>query len=203
MGSLKLLAPNAGRTRLCESEIESLVARAAEGDEHAWSGLVRQFDGLVWSVPRNYRLGDEDAADVAQTTWLRLVEHVGRLRDPARVGVWLLTTARRESLLRRRPQPVCLMAGDELPERPDESTPEPDSGLLRSERDDALWAAVERLGRRDQLLLGMLMSDPAPSYDEIASTLGMPIGSIGPTRARALERLRREIADDEPIVRAA
>ncbi|HEV2753269.1 MAG TPA: sigma-70 family RNA polymerase sigma factor, partial [Solirubrobacteraceae bacterium] len=150
---------------------------------------VDELGGLVWAVTRAHRLGDADAADVAQTTWLRLVEHLDRLDDPARVGAWLATTARRECLrvLRRCAQlvPHC----DDLPEPADDAAAH-DSALLAQERDAALWAAFAGLGDRDRSLLRMLMADPAPSYEEIGAALGMPIGSIGPTRARALQRLR-------------
>jgi RNA polymerase sigma factor (sigma-70 family) len=203
MGSLKLVAPTDGRRWLCESAIESMVEQAAAGDQRAWNGLVDQFAALVWSVPRSYRLCDEDAADITQTVWLRLVEHLCRLRDPARVGVWLLTTARRECQLRHRAQRVAPIGVDELPDVVDETAADLDDQLLEQERDELLWGAVSRLCDRDQTLLRMLMSDAPPSYDEISSRLGMPVGSIGPTRARALERLRGEVARDQLLPLAA
>jgi RNA polymerase sigma factor (sigma-70 family) len=203
MQPLRLLAPTKDRGRPRERAIERLVAHAATGDEHAWAGLVEQFEALVWSVARSYRLCDEDAADVTQTVWLRLVEHLSRLRDPSRVGVWLLTTARRECQLRYRSQHSKPVVVDELPEVVDVDAPADDEGLLTQERDELLWSAVARLRDRDQALVRMLVSDPAPSYGEIAQTLDMPIGSIGPTRARVLERLRGEVARDELLPRAA
>jgi RNA polymerase sigma factor (sigma-70 family) len=174
-----------------DAPLPHLVVHAKEGDEQAWAVLVSRHAGLIWSVARAHRLADADAADVAQATWAALFEHLGAIREPAAVGGWIATTARRECLrvLRRNERVVC---GAELPEPVDDGS-EPDAQLLASERDAALWAAFGRLGARDQALLRMLASEPAPSYEEIGAALGMPIGSIGPTRARALERLRREL----------
>jgi RNA polymerase sigma factor (sigma-70 family) len=169
-----------------------LIARAREGDDQAWDALVARYAGLVWSVARAHRLGHADAADVAQTTWTKLVEHLDRLQEPAAIGGWLATTARRECLRLIR-QAERTTFHDGVPEIADE-TPGLDAGLLVSERDAELWNAFSRLGPRDQALLRMLTAEPAPSYQEISAALGMPVGSIGPTRARALERLRRELA---------
>lgn len=182
----------APRARLSPDALSRLVDRAAAGDEHAWQGLVDELGGLVWAVTRAHRLGDADAGDVAQTTWLRLVEHLDRLDDPARVGAWLATTARRECLGVLRRSARTVPHGDELPE-PADDAPTHDAALLTQERDATLWRAFARLGERDRALLRILMADPAPSYEEIGAALGMPIGSIGPTRARALQRLRREV----------
>lgn len=191
----------AGRT---EAAIVRQVERAAAGDEFAWHALVHRFNGLVWAVTRSHRLSDDDAADVVQTVWMRLFEHLDRLRDPARVGVWLTTTARHECQALRRPARLVLVpSGDDLPEPVDEHAPGHDDSLLKRERDAALWESVERLSERDQALLRLLVSDHAPSYEEIGASLEMPIGSIGPTRARALERLRREIPGDSESLLAA
>src|SRR4051794_19123105 len=114
------------------SEVAELVAAAAEGDQVAWDGLVDRFNGLVWSVARAHRLSPVDAADVVQTTWLRLVEHLGRLQEPERVGAWLATTARRECLRILRSSARQLVT-EELPEPV--STEPPDAGLLAEERD--------------------------------------------------------------------
>lgn len=176
-----------------DDEPARLVAAAASGDPDAWNALVARFSGLVWAVIRSHRLSASDAADVAQTTWLRLVEHLERVNDPARIGAWLATTARRESLRTLRLSRRQIPCGDDLPE-PDGEALDIDDALLRDERDRELWDAFGRLAPRDQALLRMLSADPAPSYREIAAALAMPVGSIGPTRARCLERLRREWA---------
>jgi RNA polymerase sigma factor (sigma-70 family) len=170
---------------------ESLVRAAARGDAGAWDELVERYAGLVWAVARAHRLSAADAADVAQTTWLRLLEHLGRLKAPGAVGAWLATTARRECLHVLRQAARC-RPSDVVPEPVADTEADADLPLLMAERDATLWKAFTRLPARDQALLRLLTSDPRPSYDEIGSALGMPIGSIGPTRARALERLRRE-----------
>ncbi|MDX6691949.1 MAG: hypothetical protein QOG15_3406 [Solirubrobacteraceae bacterium] len=174
-----------------DADVAQLVGAAAGGDQRAWDALVDRYAGLVWAVIRGHRLSGADAADASQTTWLRLVEHASGLKDPARVGAWLATTARRECLRILRTSGRQIPFGDDLPEPvcEDEGV---DDDLLRCERDAHLWEAFGRLPERDQSLLRMLVSDPAPSYLEIAGALDMPIGSIGPTRARCLERLRRE-----------
>jgi len=174
-----------------EDDVAQFLRAAAAGDENAWNMLVDRYASLVWSVIRAHRLSGADAADASQTTWLRLVEHADGLTDPARVGSWLATTARRECLHTLRKAGRQIPFGDDLPEPPAE-TPPVDAELLRSERDAQLWEAFGRLAQRDQSLLRMLVAEPAPSYREIAASLDMPIGSIGPTRARCLERLRHE-----------
>lgn len=173
-------------------EVASLVERAAAGDERAWHDLVEEFGGLVWAVARAHRLRDADAADVAQATWTRLVEHLDRLRDPARVGPWLATTARRECLRVLRQGARLVPRGDELPDCVDDA-PGQGAVLMERERDAALWKAFEYQRPRDRALLRMLLADPTPRYEEIGAALDMPVGSIGPTRERALERLRREV----------
>ena len=152
--------------------------------------LVDRFSGLVWATARAHRLARDDAADVAQTTWLRLVEHLDRIRDPDRVGAWLATTARHESLrvIRRgaREQPVD---DADLFEAPDDDTI--DRILVDPAGDGPLWRAFAALSERCKSLLRLLLSDEEPSYEVVSAALGMPVGAIGPTRMRCLERLRR------------
>jgi RNA polymerase sigma factor (sigma-70 family) len=174
-----------------DAPLPQLIAHARSGDDRAWDELVSRYAGLVWSVARAHRLGDADAADVAQATWMRLLEHLGNIREPAAIGGWLATTARRESVRVLRCAERTVPSA-EPPELIDDAS-EPDARLLTSERDAALWGAFGRLGTRDQALLRMLAADPPPSYEEIGAALGMPVGSIGPTRARALDRLRQEL----------
>lgn len=169
-----------------------LVSRAGEGDQCAWNELVERYNGLLWAVTRAHRLSTVDAADVVQTSWLRLVEHLPQLRNPDGVGAWLATTARRECLRVLRSAARCLPS-DDIELLVPAACHEIDDGLLTAERNDGLWAAFQRLPHRDQALLRLLSAEPAPSYAEISAALSMPIGSIGPTRARALDRLRREL----------
>ena len=176
---------------LTETSLSRLVRDAKLGDHRAWDALVARYGGMVWAVARAHRLGDADAADASQATWLKLLEHVGDIKEPRALGGWLATTARRECLrILRQSARVDPLA--DVPEAAD-GGPELDDRLLTSERDGHLWRAFEALPPRDQALLRMLAADPAPSYEEIAAALGMPIGSIGPTRARALVRLRRAV----------
>lgn len=179
------------QTLIPTTDVGALVRAAADGDQRAWSVLVDRFSKLVWAIARNHRLCPDDAAEVSQTTWLRLAEHIDRLQDPSKVGGWLATTARHESLRVLRGAGRQIPMGDDLPE-PEWADPEIDEELLRSERDTLLWRAFSRLPARDQALLRLLVGDPMPSYEAIGAAMGMPVGSVGPTRARCLERLRRE-----------
>jgi RNA polymerase sigma factor (sigma-70 family) len=179
---------------LQRTPVTTLVRDAKLGDQRAWDAIVARYGGMVWAVARAHRLGDADAADASQATWLKLLEHVGDIKDPRCVGGWLATTARRECLriLRHagRVDPLADVGGRDAIA---DGGPELDEQLLTGERDAHLWRAFEALPPRDQALLRMLAADPAPSYEEIGAALGMPVGSIGPTRARALARLRRAV----------
>lgn len=182
----------AARVRPSGSELARLVRSASAGDQCAWDALVHQFGGLISAVSRAYRLCDADAADVAQATWLRLLEHLDDLNDLACVGAWLATTTRRECLrvLRAAQRKVPLGEDAHEVESPDTL---PGEALVVAERDRALWSSFERLRPSDQALLRLLVADPRPAYEEISAALDIPIGSIGPTRARALERLRHKL----------
>lgn len=171
------------------SATASLLARAAQGDQRAWDALVAEHSRLLWAVARSFRLDAADANDVVQTTWLRLVEHLDRIEDPRRLVGWLVTTARREAMrvLRRsgRERP----AGEDFTlDRADDGPPV-DAALLLDERDRALWQAYEQLGEKCQQLLRVAVTHPA-AYEEISASLGMPVGSIGPTRRRCLTQLK-------------
>jgi RNA polymerase sigma factor (sigma-70 family) len=176
--------------RLSDGEITKLVSAAGAGDKASWDALVDQFSGLIWAVVRAHRLGDADGADVVQVTWLRLVERLDRLRNPARVGCWLATTARHECLrilnVNKRVVPIA----DDLDER-ESPAPLPGESLLQTERDEAIRRVFSLLPDKDQALLRLLTAEPSLRYGEIAAALDIPIGSIGPTRQRALGRLRR------------
>jgi RNA polymerase sigma factor (sigma-70 family) len=179
-----------------------LVTAAAGGDKTAWQALVQRFSGLVWSITRAYHLSRADAADVSQTTWLRLAEHIDKINNPERVGAWLATAARRECLqnirVNARAVPTEDMTRFDDPASDDNPT---EGEVLRaeSEREEAdrakvIWQAIARLSLRCQQLLRILMTSPPPSYAEVAAALDLPVGSIGPTRARCLQRLRVELA---------
>jgi len=170
--------------------LEDLIRAASDGDEAAWGAIVDRFASLVWATARAHRLAPADAADVAQTTWLRLVENLDRIKDPERLGAWLATTARRECLRHIRLQSRELVTGEDfLFEVPSEDRAE--QRLITGERNTALRRAFARISERCQALLRLLAAPEPLSYDEIASALGMPIGAIGPTRSRCLDQLRR------------
>jgi RNA polymerase sigma factor (sigma-70 family) len=172
--------------------VGTLVQAAAAGDKRAWDRLVDRFAPTVWAVARGHRLNAADAADVSQTTWLRLVENLHRIEQPERVGAWLATTARRESLR------VLRLAGRQVPNGDDfelvidhREDPSRDEPLIQDHRAGIVAGLVEQLPVRSQTLLRLLSADTPLSYKEISEALDMPIGSIGPTRARALEHLKR------------
>ena len=170
----------------------ALVAAAAEGDRNAWDALVERYGDLVWSVARAHGLDRADAADVSQTTWLRLVQNLRRLREPERVGAWLATTARRESARLRRARlshvPVADCEGCDH-----EGDVPGDGDVVDRRAEAAVRSAFAELPARCRLLLRLLLADPAPSYEVVSAVLAMPIGSIGPTRARCLDRLTRSV----------
>jgi len=169
-----------------------LLQRAAARDQRAWDELVHRYTGLLWSVGRAHRLNHTDAGDVVQTTWLRLVENLGRIEDPERLPGWLATTARRECLrvLRRSGREQLARVDDVAHDVVDEQAEPLDARLLADERDAALWACFQQLSHRCRVLLRVLTATPPPAYAEVAAALGMPIGSIGPTRGRCLRRLQ-------------
>jgi len=169
-----------------------LVRRAAGGDQRAWQRLVDQYARLIWSMTRDFKLMESDAADVAQVTWLRLLEHIDQLEQPARVGSWLAATARHECLRRLAARKRIVLVRDDtaLNGVVAHQQPEIDERLLADERAGEVREALARLPWHWQRLLELLMADPPASYAEISDQLGLPVGSIGPTRGRCLARLR-------------
>lgn len=174
-----------------ESDVADLVRAAARGDNAAWDVLVDRYVGLLWSIALRHGIGEADAADVVQSTWMRLLEHVEEIRDPSRVAAWLATTARREALrvveLRRR---VALRPDADMFDGPDVLSTPVDEHLLSSELRRDARLAVETLPDSWRQLMELLVSDPPMSYEEISQRLDMPIGSIGPTRGRCIVRMR-------------
>jgi RNA polymerase sigma factor (sigma-70 family) len=171
----------------------ALVSRAADGDRGAWDEIVERYAPLVWSVCVRYRLGREQADDVNQGVWLLLVEKIGSLREPAALPGWLATTTQRECfrVLReaRKHEHAELPGEDRLP--PDAGSAMIDEELLAAERRAAIRAAFAELPHGCRELLSMLVSYPPRAYADVSRALGVAVGSIGPMRARCLERLRR------------
>jgi len=188
---------------VADNEPSDLVRAALNGDKASWEVLVQRYSGLVWSVARGYRLGAADAADVYQTTWLRLAEHLGRLSNPGQVGAWLATTARHEALRTARgaarvipSDDVTMVALGHVDEySPERAALDAEQARLDAERDARLWLAFSGLPDHCRQLLRVMIAAPPPSYAEIAAALDMPVGSIGPTRARCLRRLREQMAE--------
>jgi RNA polymerase sigma factor (sigma-70 family) len=170
--------------------VTELVEQAGNGDQGAWNELVDRFGNLVWSVVRSFRLDPATAADVSQTTWLRLVENLDRVRDPERLAGWLATTARNEALrvlrIGRRELPTV-----DIEVMGDPALVDPAAELMADERSAAVVTAFQGASEGCQQLLRLLAADPPLEYAEIAKVIDRPIGSIGPTRARCLEQLRR------------
>lgn len=180
------------RQGVADPSTSDLVRDASGGDQRAWDQLVERYSRLVWAVARGHRLAYADSADVFQTTWLRLVEHLGRLRDPEQLAGWLSTTARNECLRvlrmgrRERPDDDIATGGD--PAGPAE--PGPEAALLADEERAFVADAFARLSERCQALLRLVVAEPGLSYAEVGLALGIPVGSIGPTRGRCLRQLK-------------
>ena len=173
----------------------ALVARAAGSDSTAWDEIVERYAPLVWSICARFQLSSHDREDVGQNVWLLLVEQLGKLREPAALPGWLATTTHRECLRVVTAARKSERLGTELDEAVlfvDDTMI--DEEILMAERHAALRAAFAELPPRCQRLLSMLTSDPPSSYAEISATLRIPMGSIGPQRARCLERLRKSSA---------
>lgn len=172
--------------------VTDLVHAATGGDQEAWNDLVERYAPLVWSVIRSYRLSGQDAEDISQTLWLRLVEHLGGLREPAALPGWIATTTRNLcfQLMKgsRRTIPTDMSADPTMATQAD--TVEFDKDLIRNERHQALLQAFAELPEVQRKLLMLLVADPPLSYTEISRRLGIPKGSIGPIRGRALRKLR-------------
>jgi RNA polymerase sigma factor (sigma-70 family) len=170
-----------------------LVQGALAGDNDAWEGLFRRHDASLHRVARSFRLDKAAADDAVQTAWLRLVEHLDTLREPECIRAWLVTTLRRHIMSTlsgpgREPRMVELDDTDLA--APDRS---PEELVTARDRDTQTRAALRRLPTRSRRLLTLLMESPAPSYGQVSAELNMPVGSIGPTRARSLSMLRREL----------
>ncbi|QFG20952.1 RNA polymerase sigma factor [Actinomadura sp. WMMB 499] len=167
--------------------VGDLVVRARDGDAAAWARLVEELSPLLWAVARSHGLNDADSRDVVQTTWLRLVEHIDAVRDAGAIRAWLARTARHESLRLVRAHGRAFPACGPAPAA--DPGPGPAEIALARDRLDRVGAALQELPRRCGTLLRLYAQ--AATYEELAAALGIPLGSVGPTRARCLETLRR------------
>lgn len=185
----------------CEPTLGELLRRATERDWAAWNMLVSRFGWLVLRAGRRIGLNHADAADAAQLTWLRLLEHAHQIREPDRLPAWLTATARREGLRLATDAKRSILCADPTTENGvDRRGAVDDIYPVDGDYEPEVEQALARLPVRYQQLLRLLMSDDNPSYTEIAAQLHLPIGSIGPMRMRALQMLRRtpEFTDITP-----
>jgi RNA polymerase sigma factor (sigma-70 family) len=186
--------PELADAELADNPVPGWVRAAAAGDSHAWEQLVDRYQSLLWSICRTYRLSAEDSADVVQLTWLRLLDNLERIRDPRRLAGWLATTCRRECLAVRRRSQSSVAVEDERMDRLLGGGPPADEPVLTADQFATLWEAFRRLSEWCQRVLRALVINPEdgpPSYRLVASQLEVPVGSLGPTRARCLDQLRK------------
>jgi RNA polymerase sigma factor (sigma-70 family) len=183
-------------SRVMEPDLADLLAGCRAGDEGALTAVVLRFRGIVLGVVRAFRLAPHDAEDVAQVTWGAFADHVDTIRDPDALPAWLARTAHNEAvrMLRIRGREV-LVATDA--ERPSADDPYPSDARAtedeRASRAHLVRRAIDSLPDRDRALAVFLLSYPDATYREIGAALDMPIGSIGPIRARAFGRIRRKL----------
>lgn len=172
-----------------DQSVVDLVVKARNGDQFAWDQIVERYAPLVWAMCQRFRLSRADADDVGACVWLRLVERLDTIRQPAALPGWLATTARNECLrvvrVKARETPV-----DDHERISADTDPSADSWLLAQERLIALRTAFAGLSERCRRLLELLFADPPTPYDEVSHVLGIPVGTIGPTRQRCLGKLR-------------
>lgn len=172
-----------------DQSVVDLVVNARNGDQFAWDQIVERYAPLVWAMCQRFRLSRADADDVGACVWLRLVERLDTIRQPAALPGWLATTARNECLrvvrVKARETPV-----DDHERISADTDPSADSWLLAQERLIALRTAFAGLSERCRRLLELLFADPPTPYDEVSHVLGIPVGTIGPTRQRCLGKLR-------------
>lgn len=167
--------------------------RWRDGDDQGLEDLVRLLSPVLWQVVRATGLDRERAEDVVQTTWIALVDHADAIASPQAISAWLCTSARREAWRagrqanRERPVDDQVLAYG----LPDHDSPE--EQVILEDEAEALRRALGQLPERCQKLLRIVAAGPRPNYTEVAETLGMPVGSIGPTRGRCLEKLRHEL----------
>jgi RNA polymerase sigma factor (sigma-70 family) len=182
---------------LSDEKDETLVARCRAGDGAAWEALVRRYQRLVYAIVRRAGLDEQTAADVFQTVFMRLLQQLPRIDEPARLQAWIVTTAKRESILQRRRGARLVTMGDGAADAAQETiadeAPGPQQTLEHWQQLMRVRSALDRLDGRCRHLLQVLFAGETSGYDDVARQLNMPVGSIGPTRARCLAKLRRDI----------
>lgn len=184
---------------MADASPTELLAGASRGDADAWRAIVTRYERLVWSVARSFRYDGATTADVVQTVWLRLAEHCDRIRDPDGLPAWLATTCRNECYSAGRRRGRELVHTDTVDVRLDrdrESRPSIDEGLVEHETLVETLDAFNRLSTDCQQLLRLVCADPPLGYQTISELTGRAVGSIGPTRLRCLDKLRKLLEVD-------
>jgi RNA polymerase sigma factor (sigma-70 family) len=175
---------------------EALLAACQRGEQSAWNALVDRYSALIYSIPLKYGLSAQDAADISQSVCVTLLEKLSSIRDPRGLPGWIITTTTRQcwAVIRQHQREVTRSAGQEaLAIEPPDPDPLPDEEILALERQHLVRTALAQLPLNCRLLLEALFSDlpRSASYQELAETLGVPLNSLGPTRARCLGKLKR------------
>jgi RNA polymerase sigma factor (sigma-70 family) len=173
----------------CSGAVADLLPRVSDGDPAAWEEILHRYGRLVTATVRSFRLQHADTLDAVQRTWLRLAENAHRIQRPEGLPGWLATTARRECLhilsqAKRTSAPLDVV---------DPSVDGPEQRIIDADTTRRLWALVEELSPRQRTLLWALFTDYPRPYTEVARITGIPLGAIGPTRARALAQLRGKL----------
>ncbi|MGA5817708.1 RNA polymerase sigma factor [Kitasatospora sp. NPDC094028] len=172
--------------------LNELVDDCIAGNQDSWSRIVERYTPLIWAIARGHRLSTADCEDVSQTTWMRVIQHLGKLRDPEKLSQWIAVSARRESLKHIEKSGRTSPVGDSpVFDQSEPTENHPEEIALAKERDNEVLLAYCALSPKCQALLGLLVTDPPMSYDEISATLGMPRGSLGPIRSRCLAHLAK------------
>ncbi|WP_258022326.1 RNA polymerase sigma factor [Streptomyces anatolicus] len=178
--------------------LHELVDECLGGNQESWNRIVDRYTPLIWAIARGHRLSTADCQDVSQTTWMRVIQHLGKLRDPEKLAHWISVSARRESLKHIQKSGRSTPIEDpEVFDRPQPSSNQPEETALDRETRDEVLLAYCSLSPKCQALLGLLVAEPPMSYDEVSATLGLARGSIGPMRGRCLKHLQRALECEE------
>lgn len=179
--------------RQLDERLASLIEAACGGDKDALNEIVRELTPMLWHVARAHGADRESAADVVQHTWLTLINHLDGIRTPAALIGWLVTVTKREAWrVAKSTRGEQLVEGDAFALTPDSSLGPEDQAVLRD-----LWTAVRQLSERCQQLLRIVAFVHRPDYGQLSAELGVPRGTIGPTRGRCLAQLRKLIGGDD------
>jgi RNA polymerase sigma factor (sigma-70 family) len=181
--------------RVAADDSAELVGRIRNGDSSAWCELVDHYEPLLRRLARQYRLSGQDMDDAIQLTWLRCLEHIDQITHADRLIGWLATVCRRESLrLATKGRREIALGEQSVTRLVDDGQEERDPGAEMARRDahDRLSRAIRALPQKQQLVLTELLKEESRSYLDLSRRLGLPMGSIGPTRQRAIARLRQD-----------